>query len=166
MHNGSNPTPPPPLHLALVAPEIPWNTGNVGRTCLATGARLHLVRPLGFSLDARRVRRAGLDYWSEVAPNVWPHWNAFEEEASALGELWFFSAEGERSLYEVSFTKPAVLVFGSESAGLPRQIREQYRERLLSIPMRGGAVRSLNLSTAAAVAIYEVRRQWEAGSSP
>jgi len=151
---------PPSLHFALVAPEIPWNTGNIGRTCLATDTRLHLVRPLGFSLDARHLRRAGLDYWPQVAPRVWPHWRAFEQGISELGEPWFFSAEGERQLFEVCFEAPAVLVFGSESTGLPREVREQHRDRLVSIPMHPGPVRSLNLSTAAAVAIYEVRRQW------
>jgi tRNA (cytidine/uridine-2'-O-)-methyltransferase len=151
---------PPALHLALVAPEIPWNTGNIGRSCLAMDAHLHLVRPLGFSLDARHLRRAGLDYWHHVAPSIWPHWRAFEATMPDLGEPWFFSAEGGHQLSEVDFAPPTVLVFGSESAGLPQALREQYRNRLISIPMRPGPVRSLNLSTAAAVAMYEVRRQW------
>lgn len=153
--------PPPSLHLALLAPEIPWNTGNIGRSCLAMDAQLHLVRPLGFSLDARHLRRAGLDYWPHVAPRVWPHWQAFEAEVSELGELWLFSAEGEQQLSDVRFNKPTVLVFGSESSGLPRQVREQYHDRLVKIPMRPSPVRSLNLSTAAAVAMYEVQRQWQ-----
>ncbi|HET9226501.1 MAG TPA: TrmH family RNA methyltransferase, partial [Thermoanaerobaculia bacterium] len=83
------------LHVVLVEPEIHWNTGNAGRTCLAAGARLHLVEPLGFSLDEREVRRAGLDYWPRVDPRIWPSWNAFEERMPELGEPFFFSAEAE-----------------------------------------------------------------------
>jgi tRNA (cytidine/uridine-2'-O-)-methyltransferase len=143
----------------LVAPEIPWNTGNIGRTCLAVGARLHLVRPLGFSLEERRVRRAGLDYWRFVEPRIWSGWSAFEEALPELGTPWFFSAEGRRTLHETRFEGPTVLIFGSETAGLSPQLRQTYAERLLSIPMASGPVRSLNLSTAAAVAAYEVRRQ-------
>lgn len=147
------------LHVVLVAPEIPWNTGNVGRTCLAAGARLHLVRPLGFSLEARYLRRAGLDYWQHVEPRVWPSWPAFEEELPQLGEPFFFSAHGERDLWSVRFPEHAVLIFGSETAGLPAELRRRYCNRLLAIPMAGGPIRSLNLSTAAAVAVYEVLRQ-------
>ncbi len=151
-------TEPPPLHVALVAPEIPWNTGNVGRTCDATGSHLHLVRPLGFSLDERRLRRAGLDYWQRLAPDVWPSLDAFEEALPTLGQPLFFSAEGERSLWETDLTIPRMLVFGSESAGLPGPLRAAYPDQLVKIPMTGPA-RSLNLSTAAAVAIYEALRQ-------
>jgi tRNA (cytidine/uridine-2'-O-)-methyltransferase len=149
----------PALHLVLLAPEIPWNTGNIGRTCLASGAQLHLVRPLGFSLEERRVRRAGLDYWRFVEPRVWSGWRAFEQALPELGTPWFFSAEGQRPLYGTRFEGPTVLVFGSETAGLPPAVRQRYAERLLAIPMEDGPVRSLNLSTAAAVAAYEVRRQ-------
>ncbi len=163
------------LHVVLVAPEIPWNTGNVGRTCLAAGARLHLVRPLGFSLDARRLRRAGLDYWQHVSPEVWPSWRAFEDALPRLGEPFFFSSEGTQDFWSVDYPDRTVLIFGSETAGLADDIRRQHRQRLLAIPMGGdrvatgppqadrvatGPVRSLNLSTAAAIAIYEVRRQW------
>ncbi len=147
------------LHVVLVAPEIPWNTGNVGRTCLATGARLHLVRPLGFSLEGRYLRRAGLDYWQHVEPRIWPSLPAFEAELPRLGEPFFFSADGERDLWSARFPRRSVLIFGSETSGLPADLRRRYRERLLAIPMAGGPVRSLNLSTAAAVAVYEVRRQ-------
>ena len=149
----------PPLHIVLVAPEIPWNTGNIGRTCLALGAQLHLVRPLGFSLEERRVRRAGLDYWRFVEPRVWTGWTAFEQTLSELGTPWFFSAEGRRSLYDTPFDGPTVLIFGSETTGLPSAVRQGYTENLVAIPMEEGPVRSLNLSTAAAVAGYEVRRQ-------
>jgi tRNA (cytidine/uridine-2'-O-)-methyltransferase len=147
------------LHVVLVEPEIHWNTGNAGRTCLAAGARLHLVEPLGFSLDEREVRRAGLDYWPRVEPRVWPSWEAFEEHLPELGEPFFFSAEGTRDFWSVTYPERAVLVFGRESVGLPQEIRERHHDRLLAIPMLDREVRSLNLSTAVAVVLYEVLRQ-------
>lgn len=147
------------LHIVLVEPEIHWNTGNAGRTCLAVGAQLHLVEPMGFSLDEREVRRAGLDYWPRVNPQVWPSWAAFEEALPGLGEPWFFSAEATRDFWSPRYTEPAVLVFGRESVGLPREIREKHRERLVRIPMLDAGIRSLNLSTSVALAAYEVRRQ-------
>jgi tRNA (cytidine/uridine-2'-O-)-methyltransferase len=150
------------LHVALVTPEIHWNTGNVGRTCLAAGARLHLIEPLGFSLDEREVRRAGLDYWPRVEPRVWPDWAAFEEALPGLGEPLLFTPEAERDLWSVPIPEPAVLVFGRESVGLPDELRSRYRERLVSIPMRDPALRSLNLSTSVAIALYEAVRRYAA----
>ncbi|MES1244648.1 MAG: tRNA (cytidine(34)-2'-O)-methyltransferase [Acidobacteriota bacterium] len=147
------------LHVALVEPEIHWNTGNTGRTCLAAGARLHLVQPLGFSLDEREVRRAGLDYWPRVDPEVWPSWSAFEERLPELGEPFFFSAEAERSYWDAAYPERAVLVFGKESVGLPPEIRERWRDRLVKIPMLDPELRSLNLSTSVALALYEALRQ-------
>jgi tRNA (cytidine/uridine-2'-O-)-methyltransferase len=147
------------LHVVLVHPEIHWNTGNAGRTCLAAGAQLHLVEPLGFDLDDRRVRRAGLDYWPRVAPRVWPTWEELEAELPTLGEPYLFSAEGERDLWQVSFPERPVLVFGRESVGLPAALRRRYADRLLRMPMVDPQLRSLNLSTAVAVALYEVLRQ-------
>jgi tRNA (cytidine/uridine-2'-O-)-methyltransferase len=155
----------PELHVVLVAPEIHWNTGNAGRTCLAVGAQLHLVQPLGFSLDEAQVRRAGLDYWPRVAPRVWPDWAAFEGELPALGEPYFFSSSfaGTRSYTEVRYPRPAVLIFGRESVGLPPELLERHADRALRIPMLDPALRSLNLSTSVGVAAYEVRRQWAGG---
>ena len=147
------------LHVVLVAPEIHWNTGNAGRTCLAAGATLHLVKPLGFSLDAREVKRAGLDYWPRVPLRVWESWDELETALPDLGTPFFFSAEAERTLWDVSFPERSVLVFGSETRGLPASLRDSERERLVSLPIREGAVRSLNLSTAVGVALYEVLRQ-------
>ncbi len=147
------------LHVVLVEPEIHWNTGNVGRTCLAAGAQLHLVEPLGFSLGDREVRRSGLDYWPRVDPRVWPSWAAFEERLPDLGESFFFSAEAERDYWSAAYPERAVLVFGRESVGLPPEIRERYRDRLLKIPMRDPGLRSLNLSTSVAVVVYEALRQ-------
>lgn len=145
--------------VVLVQPDIPWNTGNVGRTCLATGARLHLVRPLGFSLAEHRLRRAGVDYWQHVDPTIWPSWQELEETLPSLGQPYFFSAEAEREIWSVDFPPSPVLIFGRESAGLPRELRQRYAEQLVALPMSGPKVRSLNLSTAVAVAIFEVLRQ-------
>jgi tRNA (cytidine/uridine-2'-O-)-methyltransferase len=122
---------------------------------------LHLVEPLGFSLGEREVRRAGLDYWEHVDVRVWPSWEAFEQTLPALGPAWFFSSEAKRSFWDVSFGAPhdAVLVFGRETDGLPPEIRDHYRGRLVALPMQSPRVRSLNLSTSVAVAAYEVLRQ-------
>ncbi len=147
------------LHIVLVEPEIHFNTGNVGRTCLATGARLHLVKPLGFSLDDARVRRAGLDYWPAVNPIVWESFEALEPALPAMGAPVLFSAEASRPFWDVSFRSPTVLVFGRESTGLSAALREKYRESLVSLPQQPGSVRSLNLSNTVAVAAYEVLRQ-------
>lgn len=145
--------------MVLVEPEIPWNTGNVGRTCLAAGARLHLVRPLGFSLDARHLRRAGLDYWQHVEPRIWPDWESFAALLPELGEPFCFSAEAEVSFWQPRYPERTVLIFGSETAGLPARVRREHRERLVKIPMATGPVRSLNLSTSVAIGVYEVLRQ-------
>lgn len=149
----------PDLHVVLVEPEIHWNTGNAGRTCLAAGARLHLVEPLGFSLDEREVRRAGLDYWPRVDLRVWPSWSEIEARLLTMGEPFFFSSEAPRSFWDVRFPQRAVLVFGRESVGLAPEIRERWRDRLVGIPMLDPGLRSLNLSTSVALALYEVMRQ-------
>ena len=148
------------LHVALVEPEIHWNTGNAGRTCLAAGARLHLVEPLGFSLDEREVRRAGLDYWERVDPRVWPSWAAFEAALPQLGEPFFASPDAERDIWQVRYPERTVLVFGRESVGFPDALRERYRDRLVRLPMHDPALRSLNVSTCVGIFLYEVLRQW------
>jgi tRNA (cytidine/uridine-2'-O-)-methyltransferase len=147
------------LHVVLVEPEIHWNTGNAGRSCLAAGARLHLVEPLGFFLDEREVRRAGLDYWPRVDPRVWRSWEDLEERLPDLGEPFFFSAEGTRSFWDVRYPERTVLVFGKESVGLPAAVRERWHDRMVSIPMLDREIRSLNLSTSVALALWEVLRQ-------
>jgi tRNA (cytidine/uridine-2'-O-)-methyltransferase len=147
------------VQVVLVHPEIAWNTGNVGRTCVATGAQLHIVRPIGFSLDEASVRRAGLDYWEHVKPVVWPSWEALEPRLDELGEPHFFSAEAEREIWDVTFSRRVALVFGRESVGLPDELRQRHRDRLVRIPMAAGPVRSLNLSSSVAVALYEILRQ-------
>jgi tRNA (cytidine/uridine-2'-O-)-methyltransferase len=149
------------IHVALVHPEIHWNTGNAGRTCLATGATLHLVEPLGFSLGEREVKRAGLDYWEHVDLRTWPSWDAFERQLPALGEPWFFSTKGERSFWDAPLgaTEDVVLVFGRETGGLPAELHERYADRMVSMPIGSPLVRSLNLSTCVGIAVYEVLRQ-------
>lgn len=149
----------PHIHVVFVEPEIHWNTGNVGRTCLATGAKLHLVEPLGFSLEAREVKRAGLDYWPRVDPIVWHDWAAFEPHLFEYGTPYFFSAEAEKTYWDIEYADPAVLVFGKESVGFSPKLREKYRDRLVSVPMLPDSVRSLNLSTCAALVIYEILRR-------
>jgi tRNA (cytidine/uridine-2'-O-)-methyltransferase len=147
------------LHICLVEPEIHWNTGNVGRTALALDAELHLVAPLGFSLEDKQVRRAGLDYWPRVRLRLWPDWATFAAALPELGEPWLFTAAATRAYWDARFTSKTVLIFGKESVGLPRALIAQYPERTLRIPMRDPELRSLNLSTAAALAAYEVARQ-------
>jgi tRNA (cytidine/uridine-2'-O-)-methyltransferase len=149
------------IHVVLVHPEIHWNTGNAGRTCLAAGATLHLIRPLGFRLDEREVKRAGLDYWDAVKLRVWPDWEAFEAELPALGEPWFFSTRAERLFWDAPLGTPdhVVLVFGRETGGLPAELHARYRDRFVRMPIASPEVRSLNLSTSVGVAVYEVLRQ-------
>ncbi len=152
--------PPGDLHLVLVWPEIPWNCGNTGRSCLAFGAQLHLVPPLGFSLDAAQVRRAGLDYWDHVRPVVHTDLDALLARLPELGEPWFLSADGERTLHDAPLRPPAVFVLGCESEGLPTWLREREPTRTIRIPQARGVVRSLNQSTAAAIALAEFRRRY------
>lgn len=149
------------IHVVLVHPEIHWNTGNAGRTCLAAGATLHLIEPLGFSIDAREVKRAGLDYWQYVDLRVWPDWDAFERELPLFGPPFFFSTKATRLFWDAPLgaSDDVVLVFGRETGGLPRALRDRYADRLVGMPMRSPHVRSLNLSTSIGVALYEVLRQ-------
>lgn len=149
------------LHVVLVHPEIHWNTGNAGRTCLAAGATLHLIEPLGFSLDEKQVKRAGLDYWEHVDLRVWPSWAAFEAELPSLGAPFFFSTKAHTPFWDAPLGEPddVVLVFGRETAGLPSDLHERYADRFISMPMRSPRVRSLNLSTTVGIAVYEVLRQ-------
>ena len=150
-----------PIHVVLVHPEIHWNTGNAGRTCLATGATLHLVEPLGFSLDERQVKRAGLDYWEQVDLRVWPDWDSFEQALPSLGEAYFFSTKAKRLLWDAPLGRAddVVLIFGRETGGLPAAIHDRYGDRFVTMPMMSPLVRSLNLSTSVGIAVFEVLRQ-------
>ena len=149
------------LHVVLVHPEIHWNTGNAGRTCLAVGATLHLIEPLGFSLDEREVKRAGLDYWEHVDLRLWPSWDAFEDELPRLGEPWFFSTKATQLLWDAPLgaSNDVVLIFGRETGGLPQELHERYRDRFVAMPIESSHVRSLNLSTSVGIAVYETLRQ-------
>jgi tRNA (cytidine/uridine-2'-O-)-methyltransferase len=147
------------LHVVLVNPEIHGNTGSSGRTCLAAGAQLHLIEPLGFEIDDARVRRAGLDYWPRVDPQIWPDWEAFQGRLPDLGTPYFFSSDATTDFWDASFVDPTVLVFGRESVGLPDEIRQRYPERLLRLPMHDPGLRSINLANVVAVVLYEALRQ-------
>lgn len=142
-----------PLHVVLVEPEIPPNTGNVARLCAATGCALHLVEPLGFSIDDRELKRAGLDYWGALGVVVHPSLDAFLATWDAAG-LWFISTRAAQSYADAAFAFGDALVFGKETAGLPERLLDAHRGRALRIPMRDGAVRSLNLSTSVGIVTY------------
>ena len=141
-------------------PEIPWNTGNLGRTSLAVGADLHLVEPLGFSLEEREVRRAGLDYWPRVRLTVWPDWERFAGRCPGWASRSSSPPPPAADYWEVRYPPRTVLVFGRESVGLPPELLAVHPERQVRIPMADPQLRSLNLSTAGALAAYEVLRQW------
>lgn len=145
------------LNIVLVEPEIPQNTGNIARTCAATRTRLHLVRPLGFDISDRAVKRAGLDYWPMVDLTVYDDLEDFFRRNRAP-DLWLATTKAPRSYDEAVFRDECFLFFGKETAGLPRALREKYRERCIRIPMRAEA-RSLNLANSAAVITYEALRQ-------
>ena len=149
------------IHVVLVHPEIHWNTGNAGRTCLAAGATLHLIEPLGFSLDERQVKRAGLDYWEHVDLRVWRSWEAFERELPSFGDPFFFSTKATRMFWETPLGSPdgVALIFGRETGGLPADLHARYRDRFVAMPILSPRVRSLNLSSTVAIAVYEVLRQ-------
>ena len=145
------------LHVALVEPEIPPNTGNIARLCAATGTALHLIEPLGFSLDDRDLRRAGIDYWDAVDLWVHPGWRQFRD-VMARERCLYFSAHGTRPYWDAPFRDRCCLVFGNEASGLPERIRAKYPDRVFRIPMLP-AVRSLNLATAVGIVLYEAVRR-------
>ena len=145
------------LKVVLIEPEIPWNTGNIGRSCDAAGAELHLVGRLGFSLSERRLKRAGLDYWERLKPVHHESLESFLHIVPPGAPLLGFSAEGERTHWDAPYAPDAWLLFGSESRGLPPELRKRLGASLFRIPMKAPA-RSLNLSTAAAVVLFEAAR--------
>ena len=147
------------LNVVLVEPEIPQNCGNIARTCAATGSRLHLVRPLGFDISEKAVRRAGLDYWHLVEVADYESLDdLFRRHPEAAREAWLTTTKAPRSYQEARFTADSWLFFGKETAGLPRDLRERYYDRCIRIPMRPDA-RSLNLANSVAVLTYEALRQ-------
>lgn len=145
------------LNVVLVEPEIPPNTGNIGRLCLATGSTLHLVRPLGFEIDDRQLRRAGLDYWKEVDVHLWDSFGELQAAQSSEARYFFLTTKASRPYYEEEFQTGDFLVFGRETKGLPEPLLAAQRDRLMTIPMQG--TRSLNLATAVAIVLFEAVRQ-------
>ncbi len=148
----------PALHIALWEPEIPPNTGNIARLCAATGATLHLIGRLGFRLDDRSLRRAGLDYWSEVTTERHATLEDFERRMAGA-TVYCFSAHASRLYTEPRYQPGDCLLFGGESHGLPAGVLERYGDRALFVPMLTGSVRSLNLATAVGIGLYEALRQ-------
>jgi tRNA (cytidine/uridine-2'-O-)-methyltransferase len=147
------------MHIVLVEPEIPPNTGNIARLCAATKTRLHLVEPFGFKLEDRDLKRAGMDYWQQVDWRRWASWAAFTAALPTTARLWFIESGGGKHYAEVEYQPSDYLVFGRETAGLPRPLLEENRERWLRIPMFNADSRSLNLSNCAALVLFEVLRQ-------
>jgi tRNA (cytidine/uridine-2'-O-)-methyltransferase len=148
----------PSLNVVLVAPEIPQNTGNIGRLCLAAGARLHLVEPLGFELGEKQLRRAGLDYWERVDIRIWPSFPELCSDAVAGAKFWFFTTKGQRDYWDVDYARGDYLVFGRETKGLPESMLEEHAESCVTIPMQED-VRSINLATSVGIGTYEALRR-------
>ncbi len=147
----------PVLNIVLVEPEIPQNTGNVARTCAATGARLHLVGPMGFRIDDKKLKRAGLDYWHLL--DITYYENLGDFFAKNQGDFFFFTTKAPKDYTQVSYPAGCYLFFGKETAGLPESLLAAHKEGCVRLPMRGEA-RSLNLSNAVAIGVYEALRQW------
>ena len=145
------------LHVVLVEPEIPQNTGNIARTCLAAGARLHLVEPLGFEVDGAALRRAGMDYWGKCDISRWPSLEALRAEAAGA-RFFFLTTKSRKPYWDASFADDDYLVFGRETRGLPESLLAAEQPQTLTIPMQPGA-RSLNLATSVGIVLYEACRQ-------
>jgi len=145
------------FNVILIEPEIPPNTGNIGRLCLATGSKLHLVKPLGFSIDDRELKRAGLDYWKEVEVRLWDSFAELQRAQASASRFFFLTTKSNRPYYDVAFQPGDFLVFGRETKGLPEPLLAKQAEHLLTIPMKG--TRSLNLATAVGIVLFEAVRQ-------
>lgn len=146
------------FNIVLVAPEIPQNTGNIGRICVCTKCRLHLIKPLGFILDDKHLKRAGMDYWHHVDCTIHESWDEFLK-AKGDSPMYFFSTKTERSYWDCPMEDSAYFVFGNEGSGLPAQIHEKYPDKFYTIPMPGNFTRSLNLANSVSVAVYEGLRR-------
>lgn len=147
------------MRLVLVEPEIAPNTGNIARLCAATRTELHLIEPLGFELGDRELKRAGMDYWQHVTWHRWPSWAAFASPLPASARLWFIESGGPQHYAAIRYQPGDFLVFGRETAGLPKTLLEAHRDRWLRVPMFHPQARSLNLSNCAALVLYEALRQ-------
>jgi tRNA (cytidine/uridine-2'-O-)-methyltransferase len=147
------------FHIVLIEPEIPHNAGAAGRLALATDSQLHLVEPLGFSLEDKYVRRTGLDYWQDVKLHVWKNFDELRASADPSARFWFLSTKASSSPWQAKFQPGDYLVFGRETRGLPEDLIAAAGKHALRIPMVPGSTRSLNLSTAIAIVLYEAARQ-------
>lgn len=145
------------LNIVLLEPEIPANTGNIGRTCVAAGTRLHLIEPLGFRLDEKNLRRAGMDYWKELDVSIYADYHDFLDKNSG-GKIYMATTKAERAYTEVSYEPDAYIMFGKESAGIPEEILVEHEPECIRIPMVGDT-RSLNLGNSVAIVLYEALRQ-------
>lgn len=145
------------LNIVLLEPEIPANTGNIGRTCVAAGARLHLIEPMGFRISQKEVKRAGLDYWDKLDVTVYDSYSDFLDKNPGV-KIYFATTKAKHTYAEVSFEEDSYIMFGKESAGIPEEILVQHPEECIRIPMFG-EIRSLNLSNSVAIVLYEALRQ-------
>ncbi|WP_400080605.1 tRNA (cytidine(34)-2'-O)-methyltransferase [Winogradskyella sp. R77965] len=146
------------LNIVLIEPEIPNNTGNIGRLALATGSRLHLVKPLGFEIDDKRLKRAGLDYWQHLEVIYYDNIDDFFTK-NGKAKMVFLSSHGTKSHWDIDFKENMFLIFGKESVGLSKQLTEKYKDRLFKIPLFNKHIRSLNLANAVSIIVYEGLRQ-------
>ncbi len=147
------------MNIVLVEPEIPPNTGNVARLCAATKSVLHLIEPFGFKLDDAQLKRAGMDYWRQVKWHRWKNWSAFAEKLPHDARLWFIESNGPKLYSDTKYSAEDYLVFGRETAGLPKKLLEQHKDYWLRIPMFNAQSRSLNLSNCVALVLFEALRQ-------
>lgn len=147
------------MNVVLVEPEIPPNTGNIARLCAATNSTLHLIEPLGFALDDKQLKRAGMDYWNHLRWHCWPSWTEFQKQLPLSARLWFIESCGKKTYAEIKYAPDDYLVFGRESAGLPKSLLETFPKNWLRIPMWNTQSRSLNLSNCAALVLFEALRQ-------
>jgi tRNA (cytidine/uridine-2'-O-)-methyltransferase len=147
------------MNVVLVEPEIPPNTGTIARLCAATAATLHLIEPFGFALVDKQLKRAGLDYWPHLRWHRWANWSEFEKRLPPRARLWLIESNGPKNYADVKYAADDYLVFGRETAGLPKPILDHYRGGWLRIPMFHARVRSLNLSNCVALVLYEALRQ-------
>jgi tRNA (cytidine/uridine-2'-O-)-methyltransferase len=153
------------FNIVMVHPEIPHNTGAAGRLALATGARLHLVKPLGFSIDDKTVKRAGLDYWNDVDLVIWESWEEFYQSVPDKKRMFLLTTKATKAHWEESFQKDDYLLFGRETRGLAEELIDQHRDTAIKIPMVEGSTRSLNLATAVSIVLYEGVRQVAPGKA-
>ncbi|MDH5465376.1 MAG: tRNA (cytidine(34)-2'-O)-methyltransferase [Thiovulaceae bacterium] len=146
------------FNIVFYNPQIPNNTGAIGRVCVNTGAKLHLIKPLGFDIDEKAVRRAGLDYWKNLSPTVWDDWESFEAANSAKGNFYFATTKYDKPYFEATYSENDFLIFGSETQGLPESLLAKNEDLCITIPMTKEG-RSLNLSIAASIVLYEAIKQ-------